>query len=114
MGSAAFLGVILSNWATPWTEQTCGGGMRTQRSGTLVFPQGYSHRHNDLSLARGCVSFDEPLGDPRRCRSLNRAGTCVHTLPGANHTKFNLIRVVSPHAPLRSSSGADLKVPKKR
>lgn len=27
MGSAAFLSVILSNWATPWTKQTRGGGM---------------------------------------------------------------------------------------
>lgn len=114
MGSAAFLGLILSNWATPWTEQTCGGEC-SQRSRKPVLPRGYSYRHNEAPTRWGlrCTrhALMSPLGNPPPLVFLKQADTCAHTcrLPRANHAKFHLIRVISPRAP-RHCSGPSQKV----
>lgn len=75
MGSATFLGVILSNWATPWTEQTCRGEC-SRRSRKPMLPRGYSYRHNEALTRWGCVGrgtlWWAPWETPCRCRSLNR------------------------------------------
>lgn len=109
MGSAAFLGVILSNWATPWAEQTCGGECM-QRSGSWCSPRVI---HTDtmrhwLELNVGLQWTRHALMRPRRPPPLpsfkqasSYADTYLHTLciPSANHAKLHFIHVISPHTP---------------
>lgn len=67
MGSATFLGVILSNWATPWTEQTCGGGNAHAAAGSRCSPgviHTHTMRHRLDGAALDAARFDEPLGRP--------------------------------------------------